>query len=111
LIKFAVKLALVALIANATWRIGSAYATAYRFEDAVHQATQFKGRKTDPELRQQLGQLATEYDVPITAEDFKIQAAPAHFMVDVSYIRPIDVFPGYTYPWPFAVHVDIFVDH
>ena len=110
MIKFVIKLAIVALLANATWRIGSAYATAYRFEDAVHQATQFRGRKTDVELRQRFGELATEFDVPIKAEDFVIKAVPTHYMVDVSYIRPIDVFPGYTYQWPFAVHVDVFVD-
>ena len=110
MIKFIIKLAIVALIANATWRVGSAYANSYRFEDAVHQAAQFRGRKSDEELRQRLAELAMEYDVPIKDSDVMMKKEFSHLIIDISYIRPIDVAPGYTYPWPFSTHVDIFID-
>ena len=110
MIKLIVKLAIVALIANATWRVGSAYANFYKFQDSVHQATQFRGRKSDEELRQRLMALANEYDVPIKAEDFVMKTEFNHFIVDTAYVRKIDVVPGYTYSWPFAVHADVFID-
>ena len=47
MLKLAIKLAIVAIIANATWRVGSAYAKHYRFVDSVQQVTQFRASKPD----------------------------------------------------------------
>ena len=110
MIKFIIKLAIVGLIANATWRIGNAYAGFYRYQDAVHQAVQFRGRKADEEVRLRVVELAGEYDLPIRDEDVTMRKEFNHYLVDASYVRPIEVFPGYTYPWPFAAHIDVFID-
>jgi hypothetical protein len=109
-IKFIVKLAVVGLLANATWRIGSAYVSCYKFEDSIREAAQFRGRKTDDELKQRIVDIAAEFDVPIAAEDLTVRTVGSHFLVDGGYVRAIDLAPGYAYPWPFTVHADVFVD-
>lgn len=106
MIKLAVKLAIVALVANATWRIGSAYLDYYRFTDAVQNATQFRGDKSDEEIRARLFELASQYDVAIGEDQLTVARQGEHTVVDGEYTRPIDVVPGFTYDWTFTLHVD-----
>jgi hypothetical protein len=108
-LKLIIKLAIVALIANATWRVGSAYVNFYRFRDAVQETTQFRGDKTDAQVHDRIVELASQYDIPITDETLTVRRADTHTVVDGSYKRPIDLVPGVTYQWPFTVHVDTFV--
>ena len=35
-------------------------------------------------------------------------ASSNHTIVDGSYVRPVDLLPGYQYPWPFTWHIDTF---
>jgi len=108
-IKLLLKLAVVALIANATWRIGSAYATHYRFTDAVQATTQFRGSKTDEQIRARVLDLASQYDLPLADEAVTVRTENTnHTVVDGSYAKSIDLVPGYTYRWPFKFHVDTF---
>jgi hypothetical protein len=108
-IKLLLKLAIVGLIANATWRIGGAYATHYRFTDAVQATTQFRGSKTDEQIHQRVIDLATQYDLPLAAEGVTVRREDNnHTIVDGAYAKPIDVVPGFTYRWPFKFHVDTF---
>ncbi len=106
MIKLAVKLALVALIANATWRVGSAYASHYRFTDGVQATTQFRGGRSDEQIHDRIVDLASQYDIPLTDETLTIRHQTNHTVVDGSYARPIELFPGFTYRWPFTFHVD-----
>ena len=46
MLKFLIKLAVAALIANATWRLASVYIQFYRFQDAVTEVAQFGREKT-----------------------------------------------------------------
>jgi hypothetical protein len=108
-IKLVVKLALVALIANATWRIGSAYATHYRFTDAVQATTQFRGSKSDDQIRDRVLDLAQQYDLPLADDRLTVRKEnDNHTVVDGAYAKPIDIVPGFTYRWPFKFHVDTF---
>ena len=110
MIKLVIKLAIVALIANAVWRIGSAYAAHYRFTDAVQATTQFRGTKTDQQIHDRILDLASQYDLPVADGDLTVRRDPnSHTIVDGAYAKPIDVVPGVTYPWPFKFHVDTFV--
>jgi len=43
MLKLLIKLALAALVANAAYRLGTAYLSYYRFTDAVAQTAQFVG--------------------------------------------------------------------
>jgi hypothetical protein len=108
-IKLVIKLAIVALLANATWRVGGAYATHYRFTDAVQATTQFRGQRTDEQIHDRIVDLASQYDVPVSEASLTVKReANSHTIVDGSYKRPIEIVPGFTYHWPFKFHVDTF---
>jgi hypothetical protein len=108
MLKALVKLALAALIANAVWRLGSAYLQFYRFTDAVTQTAQFGHERSDVDLPQRILELASDYDVPLAIGDFTVQRDNrSHTIVDGSYTEPVDLAPGYRYPWPFTIHVDV----
>src|SRR6185295_11653123 len=108
MLKLLVKLALTALVANAAWRVGSAYLQFYRFTDAVSQTAQFGGRRSRTELQQKVAEIAVQYDIPLPAEGFTVvRDGRNHTLIDGSYIQPVDLAPGYKYPWPFDLHVDI----
>src|SRR3954454_8593731 len=107
MVKLLVKLALAALVANAAWRLGSAYLQFYRFSDAVSQAAQFGPLKSRDDLERRVIDLASQYDVPLSSGDITVkQDEKNHTIVDGAYTKPIDFAPGWQYRWPFALHVD-----
>jgi hypothetical protein len=108
MLKLLVKLALAALIANAVWRVGSAYMRFYRFTDAVTQTAQFGLERSAADLPQRIVELASEYDVPLSVGDFTVQRdSRKHTLIEGSYVQPVDLAPGYQYQWPFRIHVDV----
>jgi hypothetical protein len=107
-IKAVIRLAIVALLANATWRLATAYAQHYRFTDAVTQTTQYRGDKSDSQVHDRVFELAASYEIPVTDENLSVTRRDNHTIVDGTYKRPIDLFPGFSYEWPFTVHVDTF---
>ena len=106
--KTLLKLALVALLANATWHVFQVYSIHYRFKDAVQSTVQFRGDKTDTVVRDRVLELASQYDVPVTHENLSIRTVEQRTIVETSYSRPVELLPGFTYVWPFSVHVDVF---
>lgn len=106
MIKLILKLAVVALLANASWRVGSAYVAHYKFMDSVQQAALFRGNKTDDVLRQRIFELASDFDIPVTDGDVTLTTLEHHTVVDGDYVRIIEIVPGYKYPWEFTFHVD-----
>jgi hypothetical protein len=106
LIKTIVKLAIVVLIANATWRVGSAYVAHYKFTDSVHQISLFRGTQTDDMLRTRIFQVASSFDIPLSNGDVTLKTESNHTIVDGAYVRDIEVAPGFVYPWPFDFHID-----
>jgi hypothetical protein len=108
-IKAVLRLAIVAVLANGTWRVGSAYAKHYRFTDAVAQTTQFRGGKSDQDVHDRVFELAAAHDIPITDEDLTVTRQENHTIVRGAYKRPIELLPGFKYAWPFTVDVDTFI--
>ena len=107
--KLLIRLAVVALLVNACWRVGSAYASYYRFKDAVQDATQRPAGRNDAQVRTRVYELATEYGIPFTEETLTVTRRDNHTIVDGAYKVPILFFPRVTYDWPFEVHVDTFL--
>jgi hypothetical protein len=107
-IKTIVKLAIVALVANATWQAVNAYWPHYKFEDAVRSTVQYRGDRSDAQLRARILELATNYDIPLDAENLDVRRDETHTIVDASYVRSVALAPGYTYRWPFTLHVATF---
>jgi hypothetical protein len=106
LIKLILKLAVVALLANASWRVGTAYIAHYKFQDSVQQAALFRGSKTDDVLRQRIFELASDFDIPVSDEQVMLITKDHHTVVDGGYTRIIELAPGFKYPWEFTFHVD-----
>jgi hypothetical protein len=108
MIRLLIKLAIAALIANAAWRVGSVYASFYKFKDAVQETTQYGADKDEAQLRARIVDLGAEYDLPITDDNFSLRRIGDHTITDGTFTRPIDVLPNYAYPWPFTWHTDTF---
>jgi hypothetical protein len=106
LIKLIIKLAIVALLANASWRVGTAYVAHYKFTDAVQQTVLFRGNKGDDAVRQRIFELASDFDIPVMDDDVTLMTLEHHTIVDGSYTRVIELVPGYQYPWEFTFHID-----
>ena len=108
--KLIIKLLIAAAIANAAWRVGSAYHAHYRFKDAVEELTQYRGERSDDQIRARIVELASQYDIPIEEGDLSVRRDDRnHTTVDVSYSRQLELFPGFKYPWAFTIHIDTFV--
>ena len=106
MIRTVIKLAFVALLANAAWQLFNAYWPYYKFSDAVRVTAQYRGQKTDAQVRERILELAAQYDIPISDENLTVRFDDAHTLVEASYVQPVALAPGYTYPWPFAIQVD-----
>ena len=106
--KLLIKLAVVALLANATWRLGLEYLTHYRFADSVQEAAIDSGQ-TDAQLRQHVLELAVKYDVPLTDEALTIRTEDRRRYINGTYIKRITLLPGYNRDWSFTLGVESYV--
>ena len=106
MIKTLVKLAFVALLANAAWQFITVYWAHFKFNDAVESTLEFRGDKTDAQIRERFLELASQLDVPVSDENLVIRAVDDHTVVDASYRRRVEFAPGVSYAWPFVVHTD-----
>ena len=107
MVRTLLRLAVVALVANATWHLFGAYSPHYKFKDAAQYAAQYRGDLSDDALKDKILGLASQHDVPVGADDLSVTHEEAHTFVQVSYVRPVDLAPGFTYPWPFSFHIDV----
>jgi len=106
--KTLVKLALLAIVANATWHVFTVYSAHWKFLDSIQYAAQFRGDKTDEQIRQEVLELASQADLPIDESQLTVRRVETRTTVDSAYTRVIELFPGFTYPWPFKVHVEAY---
>jgi hypothetical protein len=107
-IKLAIKLAIVALVANAAWHLMAAYTSHYKFKDAVQQATLFGNDKSVEQIKNRVLALASDYDVPLGERDVTVRRDQLHTFVDGAYTKSLDLLPGYSRPWTFEFHTDTF---
>jgi hypothetical protein len=107
-IKLLIKLAIVALVANAAWHVMAAYTSYYKFKDAVQQTTLFGNDKSIERIKNRVLALASDYDLPIGEDDVTVRRDQLHTFVDGSYTKTLDLLPGYSHPWTFEFHTDTF---
>jgi hypothetical protein len=106
MIKAIIKLAIVALFANAIWRIGTAYLSYYRFKDAVDELALHSKGKTIEELKDRVLELASSFDEPIDPDAVSVRRDEPHVIVEGSYKKRVLLAPGFEYAWPFSLNVD-----
>ena len=105
MIKRIVKLAIVALLANAVYRVGAEYVTFIKFRDAIRDAAMFKA-KSEEDLRTRIVALADDYDVP-QDDDIQISRQERVWHIDGSYRKPIEIVPRFQYDWPFTYSLEV----
>ena len=106
MIKRLVKLAIVALLANAVYRVGAEYVTFIKFRDAIRDAAMFKA-KSEGDLRARIVALADDYDVPQDDGDIQITRQERVWHIDGSYRKPIEIVPRFQYDWPFPYSLEV----
>jgi hypothetical protein len=107
--KLVIKLAILAVIVNAVFRVGTEYVVYYQFRDTIREAAMFKAR-TDDELGQTVMETATTYDIPLAPDGFSMRRDGREAVIEGSYTKPIEVFPGYKYQWRFPFTIQAFVN-
>jgi hypothetical protein len=107
-IKLLLKLAVVALLANAAYHVGSEYLTYFRFRDAIRDAAMFKARN-NAELMGRILDIAGQYEIPLDQDNVTIERQERRVTVDGWYDKPIEVVPNYEYPWHFSIAEEIVV--
>lgn len=106
MIKLLLKLAVVALLANAAYHVGSEYLTYIKFRDAIRDAAMFKA-KNDTELMARIVELAAQYEVPLQEENVTIERVERKVNVEGWYDKPIEIVPNYHYPWHFGLSLEV----
>lgn len=106
MLKGLLKLAIVALVANAVWHAFVPYSAHFKFKDAVEAASLYGWEKPDDELRAKVLAIAAEHDVPLTAEGFTLKREEKHTIIDGAYTQPIEIIPGFAYHYTFTWHTD-----
>ena len=106
MIKRLIQLAIVALLANAVYRVGLEYLTYIKFRDAIRDAAMFKA-KNEEDLRARIADIADDYDVPVDADEVDITHEERVWTIEGSYTKPIEVFPRFEFEWKFPYSLEV----
>ena len=109
MIKSLIKILIAVAVANALWHAASAYISFYKFQDAVNEQAIHSGGRSETQLKDKVIELAMTYGEPIDPEAVTVHRDEEHTRVETSYVKPVALFPGYEYQWPFTLKVDAFV--
>jgi len=105
-IRTIIKLALVALVANALVHAVPVYWSHFKFKDAVAEAARFSGKRSEQEVQERVLSIANRFDIPIGIGDIRVRKNGETTVVETSYDTKIEYFPGRIYP----VHFDLKVE-
>jgi hypothetical protein len=106
LIKFILKLAFLAVLANATWHVFVPYQASVKFKDAVAASALDDFKRSEEEQKAKVLSLANEFDIPLKADGFTLHREATHTLTEGSYTQRIEVFPTLWIPWTFTWHID-----
>jgi hypothetical protein len=107
MIKRIIKLAILLAIVNAGYRTIPVYIRYVKFRDAVTDMARFSGGQTQPQVRERVAALISQYEVPVDIADVTIDHQKTKTAIDASYVEAIEVFPSYIYYWNFDVNLDV----
>jgi len=121
--KTLIKIAIALIVLHGAFRVGNAYWTFYRYEDALLQIAQFGDRRTERQVCDEALSAAAELGVPIAAADLTIHkggnppfncetgptalkgsslaVATVQLTIEGWYQDRLQVLPSYFYPWEF----------
>jgi hypothetical protein len=108
IIKTIIKLAVLAVAANATWHFFLAYSGHYKLRDTARGIAQNRREKTDEQLHDEIVAAAEEIDVPVPVDGVVVTHEGLTTTISASYSRTIEVLPNKSIDWPFSFRVDTF---
>jgi hypothetical protein len=104
--KTAFKLLIVALVLNASARVGLASMRYYQFREAAQQAVLFGSGTPTIALRRMILDRARELSLPVREQDVVVRRQGGRTWADASYRQGVEVFPNQQYPLDFSFSVE-----
>jgi hypothetical protein len=103
-----IKLAIVALVLHAAWRVGSSYWQFYAFEDQVREMALTSGTQPEDVLHDRVVSIASEAGIPLLPEDVTVRKQPGHVIVTAAYTDQVQILPRYPYPWRHTLDLSVY---
>ena len=101
--KTIIKIALALFVVVCMFNGGRYAFNNYAFEDAVHEGLLFDPNATDTEIVDMVMKLANEYQIPLDANDVKINSRGQDLIVNMSYTDKVPLVPGiFEKEWTFT---------
>ncbi len=114
MVKLVIKLAIVALLANAAFRVVPLFYQNWKFKDALKELATYPSqpgmRPTVPQLLDKCEKVAKEHDLDLTREDFEVKlpgvGGAKTVTIDVSYDVELKHIPGRPQTHRFTIHAE-----
>ena len=101
--KTIVKIVATIAILTACFNAGRYYLNNFQFEDAAQQRLLFETRASDEDVVNIVLKIANEYQIPLTADDIKVQMRGQDRIVEMEYDEKVPLLPGiYSHTWRFT---------
>ena len=98
MVKLILKLAILALIANALYQVVPPFYTNWKFRDALKELASFSQRRSIDQILDRCVVLAKEHDLALERTDFTVQKGRTVTTIDTSVHRRPEVHPGQAAP-------------
>lgn len=104
-----VTLVVVLLVAHAGWKIGPKYLNYFEFKAQLDEIARFSATKSQEDVYAQVVEAARKSEIPVAASGIKVRRMEERTLIEVAYQEPLEILPGYAYPWDVAINVDSYL--
>jgi hypothetical protein len=101
---------IVAAVAWAGFHTIPVYLRYFQFDEAVKELARFAGTRSEAEIRQEVLDLADQYEVPLSPEDLVVRRVRGATEISALYVERVEVLPRYYYDWEFDVGTPAIAD-
>ena len=104
--KVIIKIVVVAVLVNAATHAALASWRHFQLRDTAEQAVTFGHMQQPTELKGNILRRAVELKLPVKADEVHVMRNGKYTAADARYTQAIELFPNYTYPYPFSFKVE-----
>lgn len=104
-----ITLVFVLLLAHAGWKIGPKYINYFEFKAELDEVARFSATKSQEEVYAQIVEAARKSEIPVAASGIKVRRLEERTLIEVAYQEPLEILPGYVYPWNVVISVDSYL--
>jgi hypothetical protein len=105
MLKLALKLAIIAAIAHAGFKIVPVFWQYAQFKDKLAETARYGIRRTNEQLTNRAMKVAAELEVPLE-EAIVVSKKDNFTVIETEYTGQLEYFPKQFYPWKFVIHVE-----